>query len=578
MLQPDGVTQRPYQELLARLRDTFPAPVSDRKHDAYFVFSILRALDQVDDLKSEVPLLGRPRTLDYAAAERAELSEEGRSVEEVTRQLVGQLEGMPIWGHPRTQINVVPPPSIPSVIGSLLPAIYNPNLVSDDTSYGLMLTEAAVVAMVSRLVGYDPARAAGVFTFGGTGTVLYGAKLGIEKAFPDAMDNGVPGGGMILASAQSHYCRLNVAGWLGLGEKSVVAVPTHLENDIRVDRLEAVAREALDQGRRIVALVATMGTTDAFGVDDLDAIADLRDRLVKEYDLDYRPHIHADAVIGWAWSVFNDYDFEANPLGFRPRTVRALAAARRRISKLHRADSVGIDFHKTGFTPYISSLFLARDRADMQLLVRGREQMPYLFQSGERHPGVFTPETSRGGSGVLAAYANLQLFGQVGLRVLLGHLVEMAETLREHLKRFSDSPCTAWARRGTSACTNAGGPMQAYSMDLRERALLDSDAGMKAADVAVKYRVSGSWVRLLKQRRRETGEVAPRVQRHGRRRMLEPHLHTLAALIAEQPDRTLAELKDALGTPASLATIWRAVAALDVTVKKNGPAVRTRST
>ena len=45
--------------------------------------------------------------------------------------------------------------------------------------------------------------------------------------------------------------------------------------------------------------------------------------------------------------------------------------------------------------------------------------------------------------------------------------------------------------------------MQAYSMDLRERALLDSDAGMKAADVAVKYRVSGSWVRLLKQRRRE---------------------------------------------------------------------------
>ena len=35
--------------------------------------------------------------------------------------------------------------------------------------------------------------------------------------------------------------------------------------------------------------------------------------------------------------------------------------------------------------------------------------------------------------------------------------------------------------------------MQAYSMDLRERALLDSDAGMKAADVAVKYRVSGSW-------------------------------------------------------------------------------------
>ena len=77
--------------------------------------------------------------------------------------------------------------------------------------------------------------------------------------------------------------------------------------------------------------------------------------------------------------------------------------------------------------------------------------------------------------------------------------------------------------------------MRAYSMDLRERVLLDSDAGMKAAEVAAKYRVSGSWVRLLKQRRRC---------------MLEPHLHTLADLIAAQPDRTLAELKDALATPA----------------------------
>ena len=145
------------------------------------------------------------------------------------------------------------------------------------------------------------------------------------------------------------------------------------------------------------------------------------------------------------------------------------------------------------------------------------------------------------------------------------------------LKRFSNRPCTTWGGRGTSAHTDAGGPMRAYSMDLRERALLDSDAGMKAADVAAKYRVSGSWVRLLKQRRRETGEVAPRVQRHGRRCMLEPHLHTLAALIAAQPDRTLAELKDALATPASVPTVWRAVRALGLTVKKNGPPVRTRS-
>ena len=78
--------------------------------------------------------------------------------------------------------------------------------------------------------------------------------------------------------------------------------------------------------------------------------------------------------------------------------------------------------------------------------------------------------------------------------------------------------------------------MRAYSMDLRERVLHDSDAGMQAAAVASKYRVSASWVRRLKQRRRETGEVAPRQQRYGRHPVLASQLHTLAALIREQPD------------------------------------------
>ena len=57
--------------------------------------------------------------------------------------------------------------------------------------------------------------------------------------------------------------------------------------------------------------------------------------------------------------------------------------------------------------------------------------------------------------------------------------------------------------------------MRAYSADLRERVLADCDAGLPTAEVAAKYRVSASWVRRLKQRRRETGETAPRKQRHG---------------------------------------------------------------
>jgi glutamate/tyrosine decarboxylase-like PLP-dependent enzyme len=423
-----------YREQLKQIREAFPSPRSDRLHDAYFVFSIMRALDQVDDMKSEVPLLGTVGHLDYVAAESERIADAPSTVEDVTRELVKTLEGMPIWGHPRTQINVVPPPTIPGIVGTLLASIYNPNLVSDDTSQAVELAEHRAAAMTAALIGYDPSKSTGVFTFGGTGTTLYGVRIGIEKAIPESLRNGVGSNAVIIASGQSHYARLNVAGWLGLGEKNVISVPTDLTNAIRVEVFTTEARRAIESGRRIAAIIVTMGTTDAFGIDDLAAIVEVRDRLVEEYELDYCPHIHADAVIGWAWSVFNAYDFDENPLGFRPRAVRALADAGRRISKLCLADSVGIDFHKTGFTPYISSLFLVRNRADMELLVRGRDEMPYLFQTGERHPGIFTLETSRSGAGALAALANLMLFGRRGLQVILGHLVEMAELLREHFE------------------------------------------------------------------------------------------------------------------------------------------------
>jgi glutamate/tyrosine decarboxylase-like PLP-dependent enzyme len=222
-----------------------------------------------------------------------------------------------------------------------------------------------------------------------------------------------------------------VAAWLGIGQESVIRVASQRDNSIDVAALESAAREQLTAGKSIAAIVATLGTTDAFGIDDLAAIYALRERLVSDFRLPYRPHLHADAVIGWAWSVFNDYSFADNPLEFRGRTVRALAAAVSRIRHLGLADSLGIDFHKTGFAPYISSLLLLRDRADFGAVVRQRETMPYLYHTGEYHPGMFTLETTRSATGVMAALANLLLLGKEGLRTLIGHAVEMAEVLRE---------------------------------------------------------------------------------------------------------------------------------------------------
>ena len=423
-----------YRNILEKIRLAFPQPISNTIHDSYFVHSMMRALDQVDALKTHLPLLGSIATADFEAARKTELSTTMSSVEEVTTDLVNYLQGMTIFGHPRTQQNVVGPTTIPSLIGVLLASLHNPNLCWDETSRLVALAEVEVIGMTSQLIGYDPEQSGGIFTFGGTGTTLYGVKIGLEKTCPGAMYKGTPEEVVVFVSDAAHYCGANVTGWLGIGMNKLITVPTTIENEMDIGKLEEGVRNALESGKKIAAIIASLGTTDAFGLDNLLQIVALRETLVDEFQLDYQPHIHADAVIGWAWSVFNDYDFECNPLGFRPRTIRALAGACRRIQHLSLADSVGIDFHKTGFAPYISSLVLVKNREDMDLLKRAPEQMPLLYQFGQYRPGMFTLETSRAGTGVLAALANLKLFGEEGLRAILGHIVEMTQLLREHLE------------------------------------------------------------------------------------------------------------------------------------------------
>jgi transposase len=119
--------------------------------------------------------------------------------------------------------------------------------------------------------------------------------------------------------------------------------------------------------------------------------------------------------------------------------------------------------------------------------------------------------------------------------------------------------------------------MKAYSMDLRERVLADCDSGLRTRAVAAKYRVSEAWVRRLKQRRREAGETAPRPPRNRRVPKLAPHYDRLRALVAETPDLTLEELRQRLGVAVALATLWEAVRALRLSVKKKSPGPPSRT-
>ena len=123
--------------------------------------------------------------------------------------------------------------------------------------------------------------------------------------------------------------------------------------------------------------------------------------------------------------------------------------------------------------------------------------------------------------------------------------------------------------------------MRAYSMDLRERVLAACDDGLGTADVAETFAVSESWVRRLKQRRRETGSAAPRAPaRHGPAPVLTPQAERLRTLVRDHPGETAADYRDRLGRDVAAVTVWRMLRRLGLTFKKSrcAPASRTAPT
>lgn len=110
--------------------------------------------------------------------------------------------------------------------------------------------------------------------------------------------------------------------------------------------------------------------------------------------------------------------------------------------------------------------------------------------------------------------------------------------------------------------------MKTYSMDLRERVLEDAKE-LSTRAVASKYRVSPAWVRRLKQRHRETGELGPKKQRRGPTPASVAYAEQIQAAVRAASDATLDELRQRLGLPLSRATLARALIALGLTRKKS---------
>ena len=109
----------------------------------------------------------------------------------------------------------------------------------------------------------------------------------------------------------------------------------------------------------------------------------------------------------------------------------------------------------------------------------------------------------------------------------------------------------------------------AYSLDFRQRVVDACDRGNSTKEVATMFGVAESWVRRLKQWRRERGSVAPRPCGGSKPKLGRPEEHAIHAHFAAHPDTTIAELKTVLQTEVSEATVWRTACRLGYRFKKS---------
>jgi glutamate/tyrosine decarboxylase-like PLP-dependent enzyme len=427
----------------ADMLSAFPSPYRSERDP--LAAAIADAVARIDELRPE-PLgpafLGRDPslTIDFDAVKRASIPSRMSPPADVVEDVVRLFEGAPNWGHPLTMCNVVPQPNTVAIIASMLAQVYSLNILEGEYAWNVHRAELESASMLAGAFGWDPASAGCIYTYGGSGCWTYAIKYALTRVLPRSRQTGVRTDAKVICSQQAHYTMQNSTDWTGLGMDNIVRIRTDVDtNAMDVSHLESVLRDLSAARVPVAAVVCTMGTTDANAFDPADKVRALLERYPNP-DGFGRALLYCDAVVGWSWTLFKDYDFDGNPLGFSDAALPYLKKVGAAASMIQHADAVGVDFHKVGWAPYGSSAFVYRDAGEFESLLR-RPESPYLQPRSPYNPLDYTLEVSRPATGSLAGWATLKYLGVEGFQAILGGILETRLYLRHILDRAENLVC-----------------------------------------------------------------------------------------------------------------------------------------
>ncbi|BAB04285.1 aspartate aminotransferase family protein [Halalkalibacterium halodurans] len=395
-------------------------------------------LTKIDELKDPNKLtLGEmpAYTEDYynRMIHKAGIPKAGMEIEEVIQKLIKLVEGHR-YVNRNYVANAAPLPNIASIIGNLVMVLVNGNNLWDVEGSAAAAAEVEVTSMLSKLIGYDENVSSGYTTWGGQGAVFNSLRLAIARYAPDSNETGVPENLYCFCSELSHYSLYKSLEATGIGVRNLVRVKVNDDHSMDVQDLKEKMEHVIAKGGVPLYVLATMGTTDTFGIDDIREMKRIAVELEDKYHLQ-SIYIHADSAMGGMYAFFNDYDFEGNPLGLEDNVQEVLKSYQQKFIHIQLADSLVFDFHKLGQTPYVTSLFLVKNREDLKYMDLDEVETPYVGNRGygSYHTG-YTLECSRMGS-ALAIYASLLAFGKEGYQELLANYIRVNLAFREGLTK-----------------------------------------------------------------------------------------------------------------------------------------------
>jgi L-2,4-diaminobutyrate decarboxylase len=309
-----------------------------RRHGHQVVEALATYLDSA--LAGELPVLSLQAPLELAQQyqDSLPLNPTGDPETEVSRCLAQIIRQSIHLHHPGYMGHQLPPVLPLAALADLISSLLNNSAAVHEMAQAGTQIERQVIRWLCSSVSWDE-DSDGVLTSGGSLgnlTALLAARNHAThgSAWRQGLHRGPPLA--LLVSDQAHYSLGRAAGVLGLGQESVVAIPTDSRFRADVSALDGLYRKTAQEGKKVIAIVGSAGTTATGSFDPL--------REMGEFCREKGVWFHIDGAHG-ASALFSE-------------KYRSLTEG------IELASSLVWDVHKMLFAPSLVTAVLFRHRED----------------------------------------------------------------------------------------------------------------------------------------------------------------------------------------------------------------------